>query len=268
MIDTFVYLRGGEKVRVLHRDDERIFGAIQVIQQYGYGDDYDEHEEDGRVVELPSGYFFDSPPITVLSEEVVRLEALIKERRVEINKLNRGVKDAKTAWAVRMKEYARFSPALDRLDEFLNGAITHYVVTDYGMPEIFTLEQTLCKEHHRHGQSKIFRLWAGTRNGAKWTVSEYYDGSGSEYSCVPCTSLDEARGIVQTWLDKQKVYRGSNRATIKLARKYGLSLPDGFAARVVENEQRSVQQHIEQGKEKAKQCFERLEPDWRGFLSD
>lgn len=269
MTDKFVYLRDGTKVRVLHRDDEKIFGAIQVMHERDYGDNFEKYEDDGQIVQLAPGQFFDLPPTAVLSDEVVRLEALIKERRAEINKLNREVKDAETAWAARMEGYARFSPALDRLDEFINEAITHYVVTDYGLPEIFTLEQTLCEEHHRHGQSKIFRLWAQKdRDGVKWTVSKYYDGSGSERDCVPCTSLDEAKGVVQAWLDKQRVYHGSNRAIVKLAKKYGLSLPDGFAARVVENEKRSVQQHIEQGKEKARQCLKQLEPDWKEFLGE
>lgn len=205
----FVYLRSGEKCRVLSYSDShsQVFVAMRITHEAMYGGECETWEEDGRILCVAADAIFDSPPTQILAGEIKKLDAQITELRAERHELKRAVANEREQYERVMAEYAQFSPVLARLDEFIRQKnITHYFVHEkYGVPEILSVTDTLSGQgYSRNPEGRLLTLTSTKGRTLTWTLNQYHDGSGSDYECTPCASHQEAFDLAQGWIGHGK----------------------------------------------------------------
>lgn len=240
-VGDFVYLRTGEKCRVLHQCEESLFVSVQIIQEYVCGDEERVYEADGSILELPLDSFYDHPPTRVLSEEVVALEERSAELRDEIARLGRDARKVRETYENRLEKYGGLSGALIKLDQFLCGGITHYFVLEYSCPKILAVEETFGAKHDRASRGRLLTLSPGKGKTLAWSLNQYSDGSGSGYYCTPCTSLKEALAMGQEWIDGQVAEGKYWVKVVEFAQEHDLLLPEGYISALIEKEKRELE---------------------------
>jgi hypothetical protein len=196
----------------------------------------------------------DTPPTAQIVELVLRAENELKRIKAEIAEATVEARNAEKQNADRLEKLKRFS-ALEQLEAFLDGEITHFATTAQygGKIEVKTFDETmLCKDDYGrfNGEVKMLTLFGtkksypehGNKNGdLLWKVNQYYDGSGSGWHIVqPCLSEDEAKAVAAQWLeDKWAEHRALEdrlkhsywlKAYIESADKIGLPAPDDIIA--------------------------------------
>lgn len=269
----FVYLRSGEKCRVLSYSDchSKVFVAIRIALEQTWGDECTEWEEDGKILCIPADDVFDAPPTQVLSKEIKDLNAQIAALKAERYELKHAVANEREQYEQAMTEYAQFSPALARLDEFIRlGEITHYFVYEkYGTPEILSIEDTFSDRGSSHPrEGRLLTLTSLEGRTLTWVLNQYRDGSGSGYICTPCTSHQEALDSGQEWIKQQVTEDKYTRRIIQFAREHSLILPDDYIATVVERERGELTED-EQGREtKMKSARHKKEQEWEALLQE
>ena len=269
----FIYTRNGTKCRVIHEDEHRIFAAVQITHQsvtYN-GDDYEEHEEDGEIWQLSPSQCFDAPPTIQVSEELVALEKRAHEVRAEIHQLKQALKAAQKEHDEKMDALKERHGALARIDEYIDGGITHYVISDYGMPEIVSVEDTLEEMNHSREAKKRGRLltltpdkiWSGE---LVWRLNLYRDGSGSERNVHPCASHDEALEHLQAWVSTQAEGNGVwGRKLWNFAQKHGLSLPLGYKANMIAKEKAGLEKAERKAQDEQRKKRQEKEAEWKAL---
>lgn len=194
------------------------------------------------------------PPTAAIVAEVLKAENELKRIKDAIVEATTEARNAEKQNADRLAKLKRFS-ALSRIEEFLEGKITHFVTRPQygGRILVQTFEETMhCKNDYGlfDGDLKLLSLF-GTRKynpehgNAKgdllWKVNQYYDGSGSGWHIVqPCISEDEAKAVAAGWLEERWAEHRSlkDKQTrshwlkdyIESAEKIGLTVPDDIIA--------------------------------------
>ena len=263
MTDEFVYLRTGEKCRVLYRDEDQVFVSVQIVYEYFYGDEERTAEEDGPILMLPPDSFYDHPPVRVLSEKVKKLEERITALRAAEMGFEGQASRAKQKYEAKLAEYARLSGALVKLGEFLCGGITHYFMCEkYSKPRILTVEETVSKDYYNKQYGRLLTLRPKKGKELTWSLNQYTDGSGSDWECVPCTSYEEALACGQKWIDGY-VAEGTHRArVVEFAREYNLVLPEEYISALIEKEKQGLEKDIRRGDVKRKEARAEKEAYW------
>lgn len=224
------YLATGQLVRVLARP-----APDQIVVEIGrtYEDDPDEVFFDGtKVVKA----VYDKPPVEAIHPAITALE----ERRGELQKSVLSLQEIERT-AKRRVESLKVYDQLARVEDFLSGKITHYVIySRYGysespVPRIST-PQAEISGNERHGDMRLLVLFGKRDRTMEWVLNSYSDGSGSNDTCIPCCSLEEAqqraREILAASLLKYKVPDQNNCQhgldLAAAARGLAVPLPVGF----------------------------------------
>jgi len=236
MSEQIVYLRDGRKCHVLHRDAKRVFVAVRVEYENWEGEII-AGEEDGMILSLEPEQVFEQPPRARLDNCIVQLNKQIVALQEQACALKLDVMDSERAHEKKMVQYAKRDAALVNLDEFINGKITHYIVgMSYDRPEILTVEETIKTDAWRNKRrGRLLSLTVDpTGKGLYWDLNTYSDGSGSGNRCLPCTSYEAARQILQNWLN-DLVTEGAayQEKHIAIATKYDLALPTGYVEALI-----------------------------------
>jgi hypothetical protein len=258
---TIKYLADGEIVRVLAQP-----GPDQIVVELGrtYEDEPDELFFDGtRVVQK----VYDKPPVEAIQADVAKLEARQCTLRENIRTLEAHERDTK-----RRVEALKVYDQLARVEDFLAGKITHYVIydaysgMDAAIPRISTPEQEICGNNDR-GQLKLLSLYGTKERSMEWKLNRYSDGSGEGKLCIPCLSLEEAqqkaRQILATSIRNYKVpdrYNCQHGLDLMAAAKtLGVPLPDGFAEALRQCELRNRQSEVESKKKELADAVTKLQ---------
>jgi len=268
-----IYTRNGTKCRVIHKDEQRVIAAVQIITQATNctGDDFEEYEDDGPIWELSPNQCFDAPPTMQVSEELVTLEQRAHDLRKEILELRFKLDTAQKEHDEKIGALKERHEALTRIDEYVSGSITHYVIDDYGMPQIVSVEDTLEEMNHSREAKKRGRLltltpdkiWTGE---LVWRLNLYRDGSGSERNVQPCASHEEALEYLQAWVNNQAEGGGVwGRKLWDFAQKHGLSLPAGYKANMIAKEKASLKKAERKAQEERQKKREEKEAEWRAL---
>ena len=133
---------------------------------------------------------------------------------------------------------------LDGVLDFLEGNFKFFVFPkDF---KILTWEEALQEKDEYSGMVKNLKMLslkgtlekAWNREGpigkVSWQVSGWSDGSGSSTSVVPAKTLDEARAVLQEAVTREANSNlktrncWSNSMVIGAAKRFALSLPEGF----------------------------------------
>ena len=177
-----------------------------------------------------------------------KLEADISKAREELTTIRREHREEAEAFEAKSSRLKNLAPALERIEDFIDGRITHVVERAYasGDPEIRTLDETL-KGNGYHSGPKLVSLF-GDSDGLLWRVNRYRNGSGSWTDIIPCRSpeeaLDVARGmctrVFATCLAENRAH--ALASTIAKATEYGFEIPsEAIAANEAYQQQRATE---------------------------
>lgn len=151
---------------------------------------------------------FKEPPTAKLHAEVAELANQVKEAcdALQLVRKERAAEDA---------EYSRRTAArkhfaqLERLDDFIAGKITHFVVlNDYSdRITIQTFDEFMPVIEDRYTKKiRLLCLYGDSKGQLDWRAERYSDGSGDGWkhgNCWPATSYDDAMEKAEAWLNRR-----------------------------------------------------------------
>jgi hypothetical protein len=200
----------------------------------------DEIEGDLQVIDVE---LFDQPPRQKVETNLVDLQAKVSAARAELSRLTQDVREAEKVGKARLAKLAQYDQ-LKRLEDFLDGKITHYVMADWGPPKIVPLAET--KAEYSHRDSRLLCLFGTTNRSLSWRLNRYNDGSGCWTYVFPCCSLEEAKEVVaKSFADHFAGKSVDNYSThpqrswLEAADKAGIAVPAEYRAAVVATEAKS-----------------------------
>lgn len=188
------YTRDGSKVELLaHTTDKRF-----VVSQLYEIEDYD----GTRTVWGPTifaDHLLVNAPTAIVDSEIEALRAEGARLRRENAELRVEAMDAERDIKSRLGALTRYK-GLERIEEFMDGKITHVVTTEYCDFKVRTLAEFENKDDYgRNKGIRLICLYGGSKGDLTWRVNQYSDGSGSWRELTPCASEEEA---VQVRLEK------------------------------------------------------------------
>ncbi len=142
----------------------------------------------------------DEPPTHQLSAEHAKLTEQLAAVRDELALARRELAEIPK----RLEALKGRSAALDRIEDFIEGRITHAVVARYGRVEIKTLEEVLKGgDGGDRGDrtQRLVALYGDTKGDLNWNINRYRDGSGGWETITPATSEEDAREEAQRLIE-------------------------------------------------------------------
>ena len=225
------------KKYTIHGQEVHVHAAVaggHIISHIYETDDGDEQDSP----KFSSEELFDKPPVEKLEKEVTTLESRIAELSQKRTAIDQ---DLRKAEASRTKLMAKFKdvPALEYLEQFLDGKITHFVTSyEYGCPHVvdFKEEITSDSEYSYDPKLKLLVLYGDSKGDLQWRLSQYHDGSGMKRETVPCCSLEEALAKCKAIVEAQGIATNESPRdwVVEGAKKFSAVLPEGYEKRFLE----------------------------------
>lgn len=196
---------------------------------------------------------FDKPPTEAYAQEIVELEANKQRLQDAIYELR-----AQETHVRKRIEALKKYDALQRVDDFLAGKITHYVIWSeraaVPVPRVSSVEAERCGDGNAHQPLKLLTLFGNAQRSLEWKLNHYSDGSGNYSNCLPCCSLEEAiekaRAIVVASLEKYKNEAQTNlrlaELLVQAAKAFDAPVPDGFIKLLNEQKIRGLQDKVKE----------------------
>lgn len=191
---------------------------------------------DGELRIINKSALHDTPPRRKLDAEIAELHATGKNLARQIWERQQGLAAFERDADARMAKLKRHK-ALERLDDFIEGRITHYVWVNWGPPTIERFEDAASKDENRFGTDKLklLTLFGRADGDLEWGVNQYTDGSGHNTRVIPCQSHDEAVEAARALfaaheieaLDPKELTTPS-REWVKQAEEYGIAMSSGY----------------------------------------
>lgn len=209
--------------------------------------------------EIPSGENFvvkslhDAPVMSWQEKELPELRA--KAQR-EYDQISHKIQQRKNAFYKEQKSIDLFlgniyqthknfnTESFDTLRKFLNGEITHVVKANWHY-EITTLEDVLDDSDYGT-ELKLLTLYGRVNGDMQWKINRYSDGSGCDTNIYPCTSIDEAKAIIEEKIiEDQGKRKRTTEEMIKAKNEYGLSVPTkediiAYNKKLLEDEEQNI----------------------------
>jgi hypothetical protein len=107
---------------------------------------------------------------------------------------------------------------------FLNGEITHVVKPGWSY-QILPFADATDVPDSWDSKLKLITLFGETEGELEWRLGRYSDGSGSNELIIPCTSMDDAKSVLEQHMVAKIANRGVGQKMIDAKEKYGLSVP-------------------------------------------
>ena len=195
-------------------------GNKKLVSQIYETDDGDVVSDDVSLVEK----VYDEAPREKIDREVLMARNDLAALRVEASTLRGEILESQKGRKIIIEKLSQHE-ALKRIEDFLDGKITHFVKWQYGEGIINATDIKADSSCDRG--FKLLTLFGRPGQGLTWQLNRYSDGSGGNEEVFPACSLEEAKEILQKKLYELKPgYWGAE--AIALAKKYGLNLPDGY----------------------------------------
>lgn len=238
------YLRNGSAVEVEAEIDGK-FLVRKVFQNH----DYDEGDEEYFTSDTLSlvDKIFDNAPTEMLDKNIADLEGIIATLRIERDELGAKLNADKKAYESQLKKFAS-NAALQKIVDFMEGKITHYVKNEYGY-DILTAEEALkYVDGTRERGLKLITLFGMEKDNYAWRVNEYGDGSGGWTTLIPCSSYEEACSCLQNIFNALPLRQWGYVKEIECARKFGLTFPQPLIDHTNEMVLKGIKSAIEKSK--------------------
>lgn len=235
------YTAQGQRCQILSELPSGKFLVAGAVGNNDYDDECYFDLDHPRVVDR----VFDTAPVEIydkrvasLLDELGKLEERRNALRTEISTSERQHKD-------RIQKLAKFQP-LQRIEDFLDGKITHYVISEgYHRDEdghyqlkISTPQQEKSGDECHSRELKLLTLYGKSDRSVEWKLNYYSDGSGSSsHFCWPCTSIEEAKALAARLFEEacRKILANNNQARyanylLQSACAIGVTPPEWVAA--------------------------------------
>jgi hypothetical protein len=209
---------------------------------------------------------YDKPPIEYIDSQIrdkqMKLNAVHEELRLIEQECRLAQAERK-----RLLEKLKQLPALRRIEEFLDGKITHVVSSQYGRIHITPIDEMVCdsdREYRHNPKSlKLMTLYGQQPGELSFRVNKYKDGSGSsssEYEAFPCCSEEEAKSLAGKLIDEQIAdARGYYlEESVKSADKIGHPVPDGLREVIRLNNIEKKRNEVEEARKKLHDAEQQL----------
>jgi hypothetical protein len=246
-----VYLTNGEKAEYVSTIGSH--HIVRPLVSTGHDDDEEYYRSDVTEVER----VFTDEPVAAVSKRIKELNATETEAQERLATLRDQIATIEQEGRLRRKDFAKHR-ALDRLDDFIEGRITHVVVIQYGKPSIKTLADALHIKDEHDRPLKLVTLYGDSKGDLRWHLDHYSDGSGSSNVFIfPFTSekdaIDHALKLcddaIIDWRNKTKhdptpwwATRVDPFSACAFISERGLSVPKDIAAEIRNNRIRSAQE--------------------------
>lgn len=222
------YTSDGKKVSVLGKlnAQESIVQEIFVTQ-------------DGA--EIPSGENFvvkslhDAPAVSWKEKELKKLEDRYETESREWEGRIASMRDTSN------KEYGLLSAVIKssklttcawdhecfkQMELFLTGQIKFLVEKSYCDYKIIPFSEAIPESSDRENNIRLITLFGKSDGNLTWKLNSYRDGSGSDMTILPATSLEEAKALLSEIIINEIGKRNTaSDAMVKAKRLYGLSVP-------------------------------------------
>jgi hypothetical protein len=139
-----------------------------------------------------------SKEIEQYNKRIKDLKLTIKDYNKQITKLRleaAQIENENEKLANKEIELSKRHIAIDRITDFLDGKITHYVCFNYAEITVIPIENSMSLGSSR--DLKLLSLYGGSRGDLSWKLHCYSDGSGFPGNTVyPCIGLEEVKKYV------------------------------------------------------------------------
>lgn len=237
--DTAFLEYGDEVIYVAQAGSQHV--VIPVYQ------DDDEEPRYGRQTLVDAVYR--EPPVEKRFTKIAELDEQIRQAQAKLTGIQAETRDANKSRdeiLVRLKQ----NSALKRIDDFLAGNLTHFVLHCESyvkvMPTAEALKYGNGDGRETYGRSlKLVSLFGDTKGDLEWRINDYRDGSGSWKTAVPFASEEEATAfsveLMTSKLNDPKTTLYYARRLIPFANVLGVAIPERITAAIsAEDEAESV----------------------------
>lgn len=235
---TIKYLANGQEVSVV----QKLKDGYLVACLYGAGEDDYRDDDNVRIVaevfDAPLTAKFDER-ISDLRQNIATLEALRESLNKEISVITAREKS-------RLAKFDQHEQ-LKQLEDFIDGRLTHFAeLPNWGAPKVLTLEDIRDRDYPRK-DIKLLTLFGRTNGRLDWKINQYYDGSGSWTTVVPCTSYDDAHSAIKNHILERAadIQYGPREDVIKAAAAFGVALDPEYVAAFKANQEADYRKTIE-----------------------
>lgn len=222
------------------------------------------------------GKVYLSPPTKKKHAEIERLDAELATRRaemVELQSTRYSIQRTEKEDKARLEKLSMRSRALTRIEDFLDGKITHYVKThhwdrrskDYSTLAIVEAHDEKCDSGESRSPLKLLTLFGSEPDNLEFYLNDYRDGSGSAWRVVfPCCSLEEAQEKAkEIALEQLEDWRsGDANSLSKVINNFpvcGLEIPEDAQKRWDEVQVEGLQKAFDSAKEDLAKAEAKLE---------
>lgn len=224
---TIVYSRDGHKARYLASSEEGHVVQPEMEVMSPDGESCDTYYDGVQIY----NEVFTKPPREVLDKEIAELETKRRGLQDEVYKIKNSISVEEKAVRERLDKIKRYK-GLEQLEDFIDGKITHYVVTHWSGVDIlpFGATETTDKGEDWKRMFKMLVLFGDSKGELSWKLSDYACDSYCRQEVFPCTSEQAARDKAKELLEASYAEwrvdhnKGISHA-IDSAKKLGLEVP-------------------------------------------
>ncbi len=194
---------------------------------------------------------FLSPPHYKFHDEITWGEAALLAMRQETRDAREEHKDVEALKAATLGSLAEVE-ALHRIQDFIDGKITHFLGTTWGAKLITFKDAMETKDEYncRPNPLKLLCLFGDSKGNLSWKVSEYRDGSGSWTTWRPFLSYEDAKAaLAEHAAEEFSGYLDGLRVSymddlIKECGKHGLPVPLDVSAQFESVRRKGIEDRI------------------------
>lgn len=194
---------------------------------------------------------YDKPPVEWIDRDIIDRNMKLHQAEENLRLIREELRLAEVE-RKRIVDKLKQVPALRRIEDFLDGKITHVVSKQYGRVHVMTAEELVDEEDRQYRRKplryKLMTLFGEESGNLSFRINQYRDGSGhSDYVAHPCCSEEEARQVAGRLIDEQlQDPRGNYVAeSIESADRIGHPVPDSvreaLQTKRVEREREAVE---------------------------
>lgn len=251
--------------------------AVELIAQLPDGrsviDEYFEDSETGETFVCGSPYVveqvYDNSPLPLFVNEVKECQAELDSLSKKLSSIRKEIREA-TEERSRILNKLKQVPALRRIEDFIDGKITHVVSESYGRVEMIPIKELVCESDQYYKQKppklKLITMFGNGDGSLSFGVNKYKDGSGSDCEAVLCCSeqdaIEAATELIKASLDKDIGNGYWLESAIESAKRIGIDIEPRYVEMYRDIKSRVAKENLDRAKvefEKAQMALLKIE---------
>lgn len=184
--------------------DEKRWLIYPTYEARTYDGDYEFYASDQPIIVDPRHYY-PKPPKPHADRAVSEADQKLQALRQQIRDAEAEIRQFAVEEKARMARITKHEQ-LKRLDDYISGKITHYVILSDSDIKIEEFSAAKCTSDKK--QMRLLMLFGDTKGQLDWRISSYSDdsGNGNKHLCYPHFSYDEAlvevKGVIEDDFEK------------------------------------------------------------------